>query len=131
MTWKQLAKLLLLCFEWFPFRKVNIEWGEEPNLCCCQVVWQKWTNQTSIFLFRTSINLFHSWRTSIRSKLMRISLFFMNVCQLRNKFILMRNKNKLVWFVHFCQTTWQQHICTHILETFALRFCLSFVCREL
>ena len=77
--------------------------------CCCQLVWQKWTNQISIFLFRTSINLFRSWRTIIRNKLIRISLFFMNVCQLRNKFMLVRNKNILIWFVHSCQNTWQQH----------------------
>ena len=41
---------------------------------------------------------------------MRISLFLMIVCQLRNKFMLVRNKNILIWFVHFCQTTWQQHM---------------------
>ena len=61
---------------------------EKMPSCCCQLVWQKWTNQISIFLFHTSINLFCSWHTIIRNKLMHISLFFMNVCQLRNKFML-------------------------------------------
>ena len=79
------------------------------NFCCCQVVWQKWTNQIKIFLFHISINLFRSWHTFIKNKLMRISLFLMIVCQLRNKFMLVRNKNILIWFVHFCQTNWQQH----------------------
>ena len=74
------------------------------GFCCCQIIWQKWTNQISRFLFRTSINLFRSWRTIIRNKLIHISLFFMNVRQLRNKFMLMWNKNILIWFVHFCQT---------------------------
>ena len=41
---------------------------------------------------------------------MRISLFFMNVCQLRNKFMLMWNKNIFIPNVRICQTTWQQHI---------------------
>ena len=40
---------------------------------------------------------------------MRISLFFMNVCQLRNKFMLMWNKNIFIPNVRICQTTWQQH----------------------
>ena len=57
----------------------------------------------------TSINLFCSWRTIIRNKLIRISLFFMNVCQLRNKFMLMWNKNIFIPNVRICQTTWQQH----------------------
>ena len=79
------------------------------NQCCCQVVWQKWINQISIFLFHISINLFRSWHTFIKNKLIRISLFLMIVCQLRNKFMLLvRNKNILIWYIHFCQTTWQQ-----------------------
>ena len=41
---------------------------------------------------------------------MRISLFIMIVCQLRNKFMIVQNKNILIWFVHFCQTTWQQQL---------------------
>ena len=31
------------------------------------------------------------------------------VHQLRNKFMLVWNKNILIRFVHFCQNTWQQH----------------------
>ena len=77
--------------------------------CSCQVVWQKWTNQIKIFLFHISINLFHSWHTFIKNKLMRISLFFTIVCQLRNKFMLMWNKNIFIPNVRICQTTWQQH----------------------
>ena len=33
----------------------------------------------------------------------------MNVCQLRNQFMLMWNKNILITNVRICQTTWQQH----------------------
>ena len=100
---------------WSSFNQVIYPGYIHFYLCCCQVVWQKWTNQISIFLFRISINLFRSWHTIIRNKLMRISLSFMNVSQLRvrNKFMLMWNKNIFIWFVHFCQTTWQQHLCTN------------------
>ena len=94
-------------------------------LCCCQVVWQKWTNQIKIFLFHISINLFRSWHTFIKNKLMRISLFIMIVCQLRNKFMIVQNKNILIWFVHFCQTTWQQQtFCSTIPHfSFLIVFC--------
>ena len=33
------------------------------------------------------------------------------MCQLRNKFMLVWNKNILIRFVHFCQNTWQQQKC--------------------
>ena len=79
------------------------------NNCCCQVVWQKWTNQIKIFLFH--INLFHSWHIFIKNMLMCIGLFFTIVCQLRNKFMLMWNKNIFIPNVRICQTTWQQQIC--------------------
>ena len=81
------------------------------NLYCCQVVWRKWTNHILIvFQIVSIINSFRSWHTFIKNKLMHISLFFINVCQLLNKFMLMWNKNILIWFVHFCQTTWQQQM---------------------
>ena len=80
------------------------------DMCCCQVVWQIRTLGIKIFLFHISINLFRSWHTIVKNKLMHISLFFINVCQLRNKFMFMWNKNVFIWFVHFCQTTWQQHM---------------------
>ena len=89
-------------------RKYTIKISSFYHLCCCQVVWQIRTLGIKIFLFHISINLFQSWHTIVKNKLMRISLFFMNVCQLRNKFMLMWNKNIFIWFVHFCQTTWQQ-----------------------
>ena len=88
----------------------NIYLLRQCDLCCCQVVWQIGILGIKIFLFHISINLFRSWHTIVKNKLMRISLFFMNVCQLRNKFMLMWNKNIFIWFVHFCQTTWQQQI---------------------
>ena len=81
----------------------------QQNICCCQVVWQIGTLGIKIFLFHISINLFRSWHTFIKNKLMRTSLFFKIVCQLWNKFMLVPNKNLLIRFVHFCQNTWQQH----------------------
>ena len=76
------------------------------NVCCCQVVWQFRTLGIKIFLFHISINLFLSWLTLLRNKLMHISLFFMNACQLRNKFILMWNKNIFIPNVRICQIPW-------------------------
>ena len=61
-------------------------------------------------LFHISINYFHSWHTIIKNKLMHKSLFFMNVSQLQNKFMLMWNKNIFIPNVRICQTTWNQHI---------------------
>ena len=62
----------------------------------------------SISIGNRPINLFRSWHTFIKNKLMCISLFFTIVCQLRNKFMLMWNKNIFIPNVWICQTTWQQ-----------------------
>ena len=53
---------------------------------------------------------------------MRISLFFMNVHQLRNKFMLMWNKNIFILHVRICQTTWQQHMSQPCCIAFWLNF---------
>ena len=84
------------------------KWHPQQYKCCCQVVWKIRTLGIKIFLFNISINLFRSWHTIVKNKLIRISLFFMNVRQLRNKFMLMWNKNIFILHVRICQTTWQQ-----------------------
>ena len=94
-------------------RNTHILFGNQNFWSCyllLSVSLAKVNKPNKYILISTSIKLFHSWHTIIRNKLMLISWFFRNVCQLRNKFMLMWNKNIFIPNVRICQTTWQQQL---------------------